>query len=87
MAAATNTNTNTNTNANPYEWEFNFTLNDECRFIDIKAPPGIKLDIYPNDKGTKSLRREFTVKVKAFTEEEGLRKARTQAKRLTDILV
>lgn len=79
-------NINTNNNTNPYDWEFNFTLNDECRFIDIKAPPGIELKTYTNDQGTKSL-REFTVKkVKAFTEEEASMKARIQAKRFTDIL-
>jgi hypothetical protein len=85
LSAITTSNTSNNTTAHTYDWDFNFRLTDECRFIDIKAPLGIELKVYPNDKGTKSL-REFTVKVKAFTEEEALKKARIQAKTLTDIL-
>jgi hypothetical protein len=72
-------------NADSYDWDLHFTLSEECRLIDIKAPPKIELKTYPNDKGTNSV-REFTVKVKAFTEEGALKTARIQAKRLTDIL-
>jgi len=60
-------------------------LSDECRFIDIKGPPGIDLKINHEKDGMKSV-REFIVKLQSFTEEEALEEARIQAKTLVDIL-
>jgi hypothetical protein len=60
------------TTADPYVWDFHFALSDECRFIEIKGPPGIELEINPEMDGMKSV-REFIVKVmaKAFCGQYG----------------
>jgi hypothetical protein len=68
-----------------YEGEFDFTLSRECRFIQIQPPPGFKLDIKDNNKGTKSV-YGFTITTKASTEDEVENLTYSGAKRFVDIL-
>lgn len=68
-----------------YVADFNFTLTEERSFIQIQPPPGIKLETKDNNDGTKSV-TGFVVTVKASTEDEALNKAKTEAKRLVDLL-
>jgi hypothetical protein len=71
---------------NNYEGEFHFKLSEECKAIDIKEPPNIKLEIRDNGGETKRI-VSFKVTVKnASTEEEALEIARARAKRVVDIL-
>jgi hypothetical protein len=68
-----------------YEGDFHFTLSTQPRFIQIKPPPGIKLDIRDNDVGTKSV-YGFTATAKASTEDEIENIANTMAKKFVDSL-
>jgi hypothetical protein len=68
-----------------YVADFNFTLSEERSFIQIQPPPGIKLETKDNNDGTKSV-TGFVVTVKASTEDEALNRAKTEAKRLVDVL-
>jgi hypothetical protein len=68
-----------------YEGDFHFTLSRQPRFIQIKPPPGIKLDIRDNDVGTKSV-YGFTATAKASTEDEVENIANTMAKKFVDSL-
>jgi hypothetical protein len=68
-----------------YVADFNFTLSEERSFIQIQPPRGIKLETKDNNDGTKSV-TGFVVTVKASTEDEALNRAKTEAKRLVDVL-
>ena len=51
-----------------YPGDFNFKLSEECSFLEIQPPPGIKLETKDNNDGTKSV-TGFVVTVKASTED------------------
>jgi hypothetical protein len=69
-----------------YEGVFHFRLSEECNFIDIKELSGIELEIKDKEAEIKSV-VSFKVRLKeADTEEEALEIAKSQAKRLVDIL-
>jgi hypothetical protein len=70
-----------------YVADFNFALSEECSVLQIELPPGIKFETKDNNDndGTKSV-TGFVVTVKASTEDEALNRAKTEAKRLVDIL-
>ena len=69
-----------------YEGVFHFRLSEECNFIDIKELSGIELEIKDKEGEIRSV-VSFKVRLKeADTEEEGLEIAKSQAKRLVDVL-
>jgi hypothetical protein len=70
-----------------YVADFNFALSEECSVLQIELPPGIKFETKDNNDndGTKSV-TGFVVTVKASTEDEALNRAKTEAKRLVDVL-
>jgi hypothetical protein len=69
-----------------YVADLYFTLSEECS-VQIEPPPGIRFETKDtnNNDGTKSI-TGFVVTVKASTQDEALNKAKTEAKRLVDIL-
>jgi hypothetical protein len=69
-----------------YPGDFNFKLSEECSFLEIQPPPGIKLETKVSDKDGSKIVYAFVVTVKSSTEEEALYTANSEAKRLVDVL-
>jgi len=69
-----------------YEGVFHFRLSEECNFMGIIGLSGIELEAKDKEGETKSV-ASFKVRVKETdTEEKALEIAKSQAKRLVDIL-
>lgn len=68
-----------------YEGTFHFTLNGRCNFQEVYGLPDIQLETKDNEDGTKSV-KGFVIKVKSSSEDEALKTAKSQAKKLVDIL-
>jgi hypothetical protein len=71
--------------AGEYEGTFHFTLNGRCNFQEVHGLPDIQLETKDNQDGTKSV-QGFIIRVKSSSEEGALNTAKSQAKRLVDIL-